>query len=164
MDDRGPSAGRDRRQAGRYGDRAGSRRGYPLSRGEHRHPVHSSQARRDRRQAPYVLGFVVVVGMLAAFLYVGLNWATGRGRAAALATPPTVTSVPAVLPTPTALPTADVPELTYTVKAGDSPTTIARQFRVKVDDLMTVNNIQDPQKLQIGQVLRIPTAAPSTSP
>ncbi len=45
---------------------------------------------------------------------------------------------------------------TYTVKAGDSPDIIARNFKVKVDDLLKVNNISDPRRLQIGQKLVIP--------
>jgi LysM repeat protein len=165
MDDRGPSEGRTRRQAGRTTDRPTGRRGYAFPRGEHRQPGYSNQARRESRQAPYIIGFVVVVAALAAFLYVGLNWATGPGRAASLATPPTLTPVAVVAPTPAAAPTPTVgasPQQTYVVKAGDSPTSIAKQFQVKTDDLMTVNNIQDPSKLQIGQVLKIPPAASTT--
>src|SRR5579862_9547570 len=105
MDDRGPSDGRTRRLSGRSGDRPSGRRGSAFARGEHRHPVHGSQARRDSRQAPYIIGFVVVVAALAAFLYVGLNWATGPGRAAALANPPTPTPIEVVTPVPTAVPT-----------------------------------------------------------
>ena len=120
-------------------------------------PVYGSQARRDSRQAPYIIGFVVVVAALAAFLYVGLNWATGPGRAAALATPPTPTPPSRSWRRRTAPPPSPtVGEQTYIVKAGDSPATIAAQFRVKTDDLMAANNITDPQKLQIGQSLKIP--------
>lgn len=109
---------------------------------------------------PYVIGFVVVVLGLAAFLYVGLNWATGPGRVAALANPPTPTAI-AVLPPPTPEPTAAPTEQTYVVRAGDNPASIAQQFRVKTDDLMAYNNISDPSKLQIGQTLKIP---PSSAP
>lgn len=104
---------------------------------------------------PYVLGFVVVVLGLAGFLYVGLNWATGPGRVAALVNPPTATAVPLVAP-PTAEPSPTVGEQVYVVKAGDSPSSIAQQFHVKTEDLMAANNIDDPQKLQIGQTLKIP--------
>src|SRR5438067_12772267 len=116
MDDRGPNF-RDRGASGRPGDRP-PRRGYLFPRAEHRHPVYGSQARRDNRQAPYIIGFVVVVGALAAFLYVGLNWATGPGRAAALANPPASTPIAVVAPTPPPSPT--VGEQTYVVKAGDN--------------------------------------------
>jgi len=156
MDPRAPSNGRDRRRASRAAERpTTTRRGYMFPRAEHRHPVYGSQARRESRQMPYVIGFIVVVLGLAAFLYVGLNWATGPGRVAALANPPTPTAV-AVAPPPTPEPSPTVTDLTYVVKAGDSPASIAQQFRVKTDDLMAYNNISNPQKLQIGQTLKIP--------
>jgi hypothetical protein len=98
MDESGPSNLRDRRPGSRSGERP-SRRGYPFPRAEHRHPVYGSQAHRDSRQAPYIIGFIIVVAALATFLYVGLNWATGPGRAAALANPPTPTPIVVVAPT-----------------------------------------------------------------
>lgn len=158
MEGRDPASGRERRRV-RASERPSTRRGYAFPRAEHRHPVYGSQARRESRQMPYVIGFVVVVLGLAAFLYIGLNWATGPGRVAALASPPTPTSiavVPPATPEPTPVPTAQ----TYIVKSGDSPASIAEQFKIKTDDLMAANNIDDPQKLQIGQSLKIP--APST--
>ena len=104
---------------------------------------------------PYLIGFVVVVLGLAGFLYVGLNWATGPGRLAAIANPPTLTPI-AVVPPPTPEPSPTAVEQTYIVKAGDSPASIAQQFKIKTEDLIAANNIQDPQKLQIGQSLKIP--------
>jgi hypothetical protein len=154
MDGRDPPNGRDRRGT-RASERPSTRRGYTFPRAEHRHPVYGRQARRESRQMPYVIGFVIVVLGLAAFLYVGLNWATGPGRIAALANPPTVTPIP-VVPPPTPEPSPTVGEQTYIVKAGDNPASIAQQFRVKTEDLMAYNNISDPSKLQIGQTLKIP--------
>ena len=159
MDGRDPSNGRERRRAGRSSERPTTRRGYAFPRAEHRHPVYGSQARRESRQMPYVFGFIVVVLVLGIFLYVGLNWATGPGRVAALATPPTPTPIAVVAPTDTP-PTPVVGEQTYVVKAGDNPASIAQQFRIKTEDLIAANNIDDPQKLQIGQSLKIP-APPS---
>jgi LysM repeat protein len=153
MDGRGPSEGRERPAATRSS--SGSRRGYAFPRAEHRHPVYGSQARRESRQTPYIIGFIVVVAGLAAFLYIGLNWATGPGRAAAIANPPTPTPIAVVPPTPLP-PSPTPPEQTYVVRAGDSPASIAQQFKVKTEDLMAANGIDDPQKLQIGQTLKIP--------
>jgi hypothetical protein len=160
MDGRQVSNGRDRRRRPRPADRGSTRRGYAFPRAEHRHPVYGSQARRESRQMPYLVGFVVVVLALAAFLYVGLNWATGPGRVAALANPPTATPIP-VLPPPTPEPSPTIGEQTYVVRAGDNPASIAQQFRIKTDELLAANNIDDPRKLQIGQTLKIP--APSTA-
>ncbi|MBV9547052.1 MAG: LysM peptidoglycan-binding domain-containing protein [Chloroflexi bacterium] len=105
-----------------------------------------------------MVGFVVVVLALAAFLYIGLNWATGPGRVAALTVPATPTSIPVVAPTEP-VPTPTPVEQVYIVKPGDSPSSIAAQFKIKTEDLMAANNIDNPQKLQVGQALRIPTGA-----
>jgi LysM repeat protein len=48
---------------------------------------------------------------------------------------------------------------TYVVKKGDSPVGIAKKLKVSYNDLMTLNHIDDPRKLQIGQKLLIPDAA-----
>ena len=125
----------------------------------HRHPVYGGQARRETHYTPYVIGIFLVVAALAAFLYVGLSWATGPGRLAALASPPTPTPTRPAVAVPS--PSATVGEQTYIVKAGDNPASIAQQFRVKTEDLMAANNIDDPSKLQIGQTLKIPPPSPS---
>jgi LysM repeat protein len=45
---------------------------------------------------------------------------------------------------------------TYLVAKGDNPVTIAKKFKVSYDDLLTLNHIDDPRKLKIGQKLLIP--------
>jgi tetratricopeptide (TPR) repeat protein len=45
---------------------------------------------------------------------------------------------------------------THTVKAGDSPYAIAKQYGVKLDALMAANPKLDPKRLKPGQVLNIP--------
>lgn len=128
----------------------------PAPRRAHRHPVYGGQARRDTQYGPYLIGFVLVVLALAGFLYLGLNWATGQSRVAALASPPTATPLLIVAP-PAPSPSPTQAEQTYIVKAGDNPASIAQQFRIKTEDLMAANNIEDPSKLQIGQTLKIPS-------
>ena len=44
----------------------------------------------------------------------------------------------------------------YVVVKGDNPVTIAKKFKVSYDDLVALNHIDDPRKLQIGQKLLIP--------
>jgi LysM repeat protein len=44
----------------------------------------------------------------------------------------------------------------YVVAKGDNPVTIAKKFKVSYDDLVTLNHIDDPRKLKIGQKLLIP--------
>jgi LysM repeat protein len=46
---------------------------------------------------------------------------------------------------------------TYIVRKGDNPVTIAKRLKVSYDDLIALNHIEDPHKLQIGQKLLIPT-------
>ena len=48
---------------------------------------------------------------------------------------------------------------TYVVKKGDNPVGIAKKLKVSYNDLMTLNHIDDPRKLQIGQKLLVPDAA-----
>ena len=55
-------------------------------------------------------------------------------------------------------PQAEVPSDVYIVQAGDTLAEIAAQFDVRVDDLITLNGIQNPDVLQVGQQLRIPVA------
>ena len=45
---------------------------------------------------------------------------------------------------------------TYTVAKGDNPVAIAKKLKVSYDDLLALNHITDPRKLQIGQKLLIP--------
>jgi LysM repeat protein len=44
----------------------------------------------------------------------------------------------------------------YTIQRGDNPATIARRFKVTASELLRVNNIDDPRKLQVGQRILIP--------
>lgn len=51
---------------------------------------------------------------------------------------------------------ADDSHKTYVVMKGDNPVTIAKKFKVPYDELIGLNHIDDPRKLQIGQKLLIP--------
>ena len=44
---------------------------------------------------------------------------------------------------------------THTVKAGDIPSIIARQYGMTVEELLSINGVTDPRKLQIGKVLKV---------
>jgi LysM repeat protein len=50
----------------------------------------------------------------------------------------------------------------YTVVRGDNPVTIAKKLKVSYEDLIALNHIEDPRRLQIGQKLLIPKAAKTT--
>jgi len=160
----------DRRQApswwGALTDALGMDRGRGATPPRPRSPRRRSldrQAHRDGNYLAYLAGFGVIILILVAFLYVGVTWATGTGRTAAMvpvaappppAPPPTGVTTAAPEPSPTAA------TATYVVKPGDTPVAIAQRYRIKVDDLLAANNITDPRALQVGQTLRIPTARP----
>jgi len=52
---------------------------------------------------------------------------------------------------------------THTVARGETLTSIAKMYKVTVDDLQKANNIEDGRKLQAGQSIIIPTASPAVS-
>jgi nucleoid-associated protein YgaU len=61
-------------------------------------------------------------------------------------------------------PNAKAQEKTYTVKAGDTLSKIAKEHLGDANDYMKIFNVNkdqltDPDKIKPGQVLRIPTAA-----
>jgi len=71
-----------------------------------------------------------------------------------IATPtpnPTPTATPVARPTPTPTP------FVYTVQAGDTLSGIAARFGLTVDELVQANRLVDPDSLQIGQQITIPS-------
>ncbi len=51
----------------------------------------------------------------------------------------------------------------YIVQPGDTLAQIANRFNVRIDDLITLNGIQDPDVLRVGQELRIPGQEPTAA-
>jgi LysM repeat protein len=52
----------------------------------------------------------------------------------------------------------------YTIVSGDSPSKIAAKFGVPVAELMRLNKIDDPRRIQVGQTLLIPARTAGTPP
>ena len=52
---------------------------------------------------------------------------------------------------------------THTVARGETLTSIAKMYKVTVDDLQKANSIEDGRKLQAGQTITIPTASPAAA-
>lgn len=99
---------------------------------------------------------------LVAALALGLAACGGSGDDVDLSKVPTAT-LPAELPEPIIV-GAPVPGgggRTYTIEAGDTLSAVAEQFDVSVEALMEANEIEDPTRLEVGQVLVIPGTAPS---
>jgi LysM repeat protein len=53
---------------------------------------------------------------------------------------------------------------THTVARGETLTSIAKMYKVTIDELQKSNNIEDGRKLQAGQTIVIPTSPPVPSP
>ncbi|MBN1563408.1 MAG: LysM peptidoglycan-binding domain-containing protein [Anaerolineae bacterium] len=71
-------------------------------------------------------------------------------------------SAPSPTPTtPTPNPTREMPDDSgqYMVQAGDTLLGIAQSYNLTVPDLLAVNDIPNPNTLEVGQVLNIPIAA-----
>lgn len=81
----------------------------------------------------------------------------------ATGTPPFFQRSPQPTPTPTPTAAAAVGECgeTYTVEAGDSPFSIAEKCSVDVNDLLELNDIDDPRSLSVGQELKMPPLQPT---
>jgi LysM repeat protein len=75
------------------------------------------------------------------------------------------------LDTPTPLPTNFKGEITYTVQTGDTLDIIADQFQSTVDAIMEENDLEDANKINVGDKLiipvniatRVPTRAPTST-
>ncbi|MFT3831220.1 MAG: LysM peptidoglycan-binding domain-containing protein [Opitutaceae bacterium] len=79
------------------------------------------------------------------------NGASSAAPVASLPPPPAATPVTA--PSPSTTPAAAG---VHTVAAGESAESIARTYGITVGELVRANNITDPRKVRIGQVLTIP--------
>ena len=64
---------------------------------------------------------------------------------------------------PASAPHSTVAGNTHTVARGETLTSIAKMYKVTVDDLQNANHIEDGRKLQAGQTIIIPTASPGAS-
>jgi hypothetical protein len=131
----------------------------------------------DRRRWPAVPALLLVAMVLAVAISgmraetpvtaVGTPRPTLARASAAPSTPAATgraeTPVPSLgpSPVPTRAPTAPPPtapafRTKYTVKTGDTLSKIATQYQTTVSAIVALNNITDPARLKVGQVLLIP--------
>jgi len=76
------------------------------------------------------------------------------------ATATLVPATPSNTPTPTVTPTPII----YTIKKGDTLLEVARAYGVTVSELQSVNGIEDPRRLWIGQEILIPPKEAGSRP
>jgi len=89
--------------------------------------------------------------------------ARASGMAAAANTPVTPSAGAPVEPGATKVATAATPSaIKHTVKAGESLSSIAHHYGVRMSDLGFINSISDPKKIRPGQELIIPSKPDAT--
>ena len=113
-----------------------------------------------RPTMPLRRGTALVI--LLAALALGLTACGGSGDRTDVSEIPTAT-LPAELPEPIIVgpPVPGGGGRTYTIQAGDTLSAVAEQFNVSVEEIMEANGIEDPTRLEVGQVLVIPGAVPT---
>ena len=72
------------------------------------------------------------------------------------ATTSTSTSVPTTIPASTT--TTSAPPSEYTVMPGESLFSIAQKFNLDMQEIIDLNNLDEPDKLDSGDVLKLPSA------
>ncbi len=72
------------------------------------------------------------------------------------ATPPSKPLAQPANPAKEEVPPASTDGNTYTVAKGDNPYSIAKKLHVSYNELIAINEIKDPTRVQIGQKLKIP--------
>ncbi|MCX6936641.1 MAG: LysM peptidoglycan-binding domain-containing protein [Verrucomicrobia bacterium] len=88
------------------------------------------------------------------------------------AAPMTSSAATPSAPSPAATPSVAAPRAggaSHTIVPGDTLGSIARKYGVKAGEIGTLNNITDPAKLRVGQLLKLPSGArsearPGTTP
>lgn len=79
--------------------------------------------------------------------------ACGESVSAPDTLPPIVTTTTT---TTTIAPSTTIPEL-YEIQPGDTLRKIADQFGVRMEDIILLNNITNPDRIEAGQRIKIPT-------
>ncbi|MBI5568185.1 MAG: LysM peptidoglycan-binding domain-containing protein [Chloroflexi bacterium] len=123
------------------------------------------------RQLAVFLGLNVIVSVAVTLIVLNV-WDAGRAAPRVVPTPiatsPNVpagaggslvpTAVPLTIAAPAASPTVAARASQYTVKEGDTLSSLARDFDLSVNQLLAANNLTNGDLLSIGQRLIIPGA------
>lgn len=82
---------------------------------------------------------IMIISALCASIY-GCKSMSSRTEASDLSSSTVITKAP----------------IEYKIEAGDSLAKISKKFNVGVNEIVAANNIQDKNKIKVGQVLTIP--------
>jgi LysM repeat protein len=120
---------------------------------------------------PAALGILVLIIIVGAGVVYLLTRKTNTPVAVAFTPTFTATTSPTVTLTPTELPSATIaatftalPKLSYTVKSNDVCSSIAAIFKVSINSIILLNNLDANCTLSVGQVLVIPQPTATASP
>ncbi|MFZ9629266.1 MAG: LysM peptidoglycan-binding domain-containing protein [Ilumatobacteraceae bacterium] len=102
----------------------------------------------------------IVTGFVVAASLVGAACGDGTGEPIATLPPIATTSTTST----TVYVTTTIVYLKHAVQPGESLFTIAAQYGVSVDELIAINEIDNPDYIQAGQVLLIPDDGTTPSP
>ena len=97
-------------------------------------------------------GGVTAATMVLLLASCGSDAPAGSAATTTSSVPPTAaTAAPTTVP-PTTTTLAEY----YEIEAGDSLSGIAKKFDVRIEDLISINEITNPDHIQVGDTLRIP--------
>jgi LysM repeat protein len=83
--------------------------------------------------------------------------ASGTTSSGSTAAPPVTTAVVATAPAPAAAPSGTGPFVAYRVKPGDTVRFVAQMYGVSPASVANASGLQNPDRLQVGQVLTVPS-------
>jgi LysM repeat protein len=134
-------------------------------------PVQGTRMPEITLSLPAALGVLALLIIVGALLVYFVTRKTNTPMALAVTPTYTATLSPTVTLTSTDLPTATVvptftplPTLSYTVKANDYCSTIAAIFKISINSIILLNNLDANCDLSPGMVLAIPQPTPTASP
>ena len=117
---------------------------------------------RSRRFPPVLAGLIILaVAALAVFLLPSVITGMFGANSSSPSSPASPTRGATATPGAPTLTRAPKP-LVYVVRSGDTLSKIAKQFDVGLDELLAANpQLSDPNRINVGDQLTIPTPAPS---
>ena len=151
--------------------RPGRNEPWRMERVVQRVPAHLGEANTQPVSAGIVIAGIILLTLVTCGVLFILLDLPARFSAFGAGTQPTATRTPrAVTPAvstlaPTAAPPSPTPGPTavtvkYTVKAGDTLSSIAVRYKTTVQAIMTANNLKD-ETIRIGDILIIPLPGPT---
>lgn len=115
---------------------------------------YSGRSRR-RPSGLIIVGALAAAVLVCGMLYMGVSALLGGEDETAPTTLPPLTSTTTSTTTPV---TTTTQPRYYEVQLGDSLFSIAEQFEVRMEDIITLNGITDPDNIPAGEVLQMPPA------